>query len=105
MEPICPFITYELWTKIYSNDDTAKTKTFPSISNEYYEMISLTQKLIQFNSEVWNKKKVTISSITKKPLSLKDQIKIVIPDELSLFKSDLIAMHNIVIDENTTKSS
>jgi len=105
LEPICPFITYELWTKIYSNDDTVKTKTFPSISNEYYEMVSLTQKLIQFNSEVWNKKKVTISSITKKPLSLKDQIKIVIPDELSLFKSDLIAMHNIVIDENTTKSS
>jgi valyl-tRNA synthetase len=67
-------------------------------------MTSLTQKLIQFNSEVWNKKKVTISNITGKPLSLKDQIKIDIPAELSLFKSDLIAMHNIIIDESTTKS-
>jgi valyl-tRNA synthetase len=58
-----------------------------------------TQKIIKFNSEIWNRKKETISNITNKPLSLKDSIKIRIPDELELFKYDLVAMHNI-IEEN-----
>jgi valyl-tRNA synthetase len=59
-------------------------------------MTSLTQKLVKFNSEIWNKKKETVSSITNKPLSLKDPIKITIPNELELFSNDLVAMHNII---------
>lgn len=96
LEPICPFITYELWTKIYLNKKIINQKRFPETNNEFYEMTSLTQKLVKFNSEIWNKKKETISSITNKPLSLKDPIKITIPIELESFSSDLIAMHNII---------
>jgi valyl-tRNA synthetase len=61
-------------------------------------MTKFTQKIIQFNSEVWNRKKETISDITNKPLSLKDPIKIKIPQELESFGRDLVAMHNIVGD-------
>ncbi len=96
LEPICPFITYELWTKIYLNNKIITQKRFPKITNEFQEMTLFTQKIIQFNSEIWNKKKETISNITNKPLSLKDPIKIIIPNELELFSSDLIAMHNIL---------
>jgi valyl-tRNA synthetase len=96
LEPICPFITYELWTKIYLNNKIIVQKRFPKITDGFQEMTSFTQKIIQFNSEIWNKKKETISNITNKPLSLKDPIKIIIPNELELFSSDLIAMHNIL---------
>ncbi len=99
LEPICPFITYELWTKIYKNKKIISQKKFPEINNEFQDMESFTQKIIKFNSEIWNRKKETISNITNKPLSLKDSIKIRIPDELELFKYDLVAMHNI-IEEN-----
>ncbi len=96
LEPICPFITYELWTKIYLNNKIIVQKRFPKITDGFQEMTLFTQKIIQFNSEIWNKKKETISNITNKPLSLKDPIKIIIPNELELFSSDLIAMHNIL---------
>jgi valyl-tRNA synthetase len=98
LEPICPFITYELWTKIYENKKIISQKKFPEINNEFHDMALFTQKIIQFNSEIWNKKKETISDITNKPLSLKDSIKIRIPEELELFKRDLIAMHNVIED-------
>jgi valyl-tRNA synthetase len=96
LEPICPFITYELWTKIYLDKKIIDNKRFPKQDNESYEMITLTQKLVKFNSEIWNKKKETISSNTNKPLSLKDPIKTTIPTELEIFRDDLIAMHNII---------
>ncbi len=95
LEPICPFIVYELWTKIYNNKKIINQKEFPEINNEFQDMLSFTQKIIKFNSEIWNRKKETISNVTNKPLSLKDSIETRIPDELELFKCDLIAMHNI----------
>ena len=98
LEPICPFITYELWTKVYLNKKIIEEKRFPKTDNEFHEMTLLTNKLIKFNSEIWNKKKETISTTTKKPLSLKDPIKSIIPNELELFRNDLIAMHNIIQD-------
>ena len=54
--------------------------------------------IIKFNSEIWNKKKETLSSVTNKPLSLKDPIKTQIPSELELFRDDLIMMHNIIVE-------
>lgn len=100
LEPISPFITYELWTKIYENKKIVMQQTkFPEIINEFKEMIPLTQDIIKFNSEVWNKKKETVSKITNKPLSLKDPIHIEIPQQLQPFKEDLIKMHNIVLEE------
>ena len=97
-EPICPFITYELWTKIYQNNDIVNQKRFPKTINKNQEMTQFTQKIIQFNSEIWNRKKETISAITNKPLSLKDPIKMRIPLELEPFGRDLAAMHNIIDD-------
>jgi valyl-tRNA synthetase len=87
-----------LWTKVYLNKKIIEEKRFPKTDNEFHEMTLLTNKLIKFNSEIWNKKKETISATTKKPLSLKDPIKIIIPNELELFSNDLIAMHNIIQD-------
>ena len=51
-------------------------------------MSEMTQLLSEFNSKVWNEKK-------QKELSLKDSIKIDVPETLSQFKKDLIAMHNL----------
>jgi hypothetical protein len=59
------------------------------------EMTKYTKAIIDFNSMVWNKKKETISKETGKPLSLKDPIDISVPPELSQFKEDLKAMHNL----------
>lgn len=47
------------------------------------------QKLMDFNSDVWKTKK-------ENGKSLRDEIKIEIPNELQRYKRDLIAMHNIV---------
>ena len=43
LEPICPFITYELWTKIYLNKKIIQEKRFPKINNEFHEMTLSTQ--------------------------------------------------------------
>ena len=99
LEPISPFITYELWKKIYEDGEmVSEQKKIPSVEKEYDTFISSTQHIIKFNSEIWNKKKETISSVTNKPLSLKDPIKTQIPSELELFKDDLIMMHNIIVE-------
>lgn len=99
LEPLCPFISYELWTKIYENKNiNSNHRKLPTIDKEYDLFLSSTQDIIKFNSEIWNKKKITISEITKKPLSLKDSIKAKIPTELEPFKEDLITMHNLVME-------
>ena len=53
-------------------------------------MTNMTQVIVEFNSKVWNEKK-------QNNLSLKDSIKIDIPENLNQFKKDLIAMHNLEI--------
>ena len=53
-----------------------------------YKRQEYTQKIIEFNSKVWNEKKT-------KSLSLKDSIEMKVPEELELVKNDLIAMHNL----------
>jgi hypothetical protein len=58
-------------------------------------MAKHTGPITDFNSEVWNKKKETILENTRKPLSLKDRIRISIPAGLEPFKEDLQMMHNI----------
>jgi len=99
LEPISPFITYELWKKIYEDEEiVSEQKKIPTVEKEYDALVSSTQHIIKFNSEIWNKKKETLSSVTNKPLSLKDPIKIQIPSELESFKDDLILMHNIIVE-------
>lgn len=94
LAPICPFITDELWRKLYSKT-SIHVERFPPMSNVYGVYEKYTKGIIDFNSFVWNKKKETISSETGKPLSLKDKINIKIPSDLNSFIDDLVYMHNI----------
>ena len=96
LAPICPFITEELWTKIYSAK-SIHVQHLPDFSQgDYHELSKYTGLITDFNSKVWNKKKETISEKTGKPLSLKDPVEISIPTELNLFKKDLRLMHNLI---------
>ena len=94
LAPICPFITEELWTTMYSTKSIHQ-QHMPQSQNFYKEMTRYTRPIIDFNSMVWNKKKQTISKETGKPLSLKDFVDIDVPADLELFKNDLQIMHNL----------
>jgi valyl-tRNA synthetase len=95
LAPICPFITEELWTKLYSVKSIHSQHLPESINGDYQELLKYTGPITDFNSKVWNKKKETILEKTGKPLSLKDPICVPIPAGLELFKSDLKMMHNL----------
>ena len=86
--PIMPFITEELWTKIYSEKSIHLQGMYRGEKADA-ELLKYTKMITDFNSLVWNKKKETISKETGKPLSLKDPIAIPVPAELELFKQDL----------------
>ena len=86
LAPITPLITEHLWLTLYSKNSIHKEQ-LPEIEN-VEDMTAMTQPIIEFNSRVWNEKK-------QNNLSLKDSIKIEIPEKLDQFKKDLIAMHNL----------
>ena len=88
LAPITPFITEHLWQTLYSKNSIHKEQ-LPKIEN-IEDMTNMTQTIVEFNSKVWNEKK-------QNNLSLKDSIKIEIPENLNQFKKDLIAMHNLEI--------
>jgi valyl-tRNA synthetase len=94
LAPICPFITEELWTKMYSST-SVHLHQMPKTEIYYPEMTKFTGLITNFNSMIWNKKKGTILKETGKMLSLKDSIDIIVPPELELFKDDLQTMHNL----------
>ena len=94
LAPMCPFITEELWTKMYGTQ-SIHLQHMPKEQIYYLEMRKYTHYITEFNSRVWNKKKQTISRKTGKPLSLKDSIDITVPTELNIFKKDLCIMHNL----------
>ena len=89
LAPITPLITEHLWLTLYSKNSIHKEQ-LPEIEN-VENMTSMTQPIIEFNSRVWNEKK-------QNNLSLKDSIKIEIPENLNQFKKDLVAMHNLEIN-------
>ena len=86
LAPITPFITEHLWQTLYSKNSIHKEQ-LPKIEN-IEDMTNMTQVIVEFNSKVWNEKK-------QNNLSLKDSIKIDIPENLVQFSKDLIAMHNL----------
>jgi valyl-tRNA synthetase len=98
LAPICPFITEELWTKIYSTK-SIHTEHLPEFlpGEDNQELCKYTGPITEFNSEVWNKKKETILEKTGKALSLRDPIHISVPRELEPFKTDLQLMHNLIV--------
>lgn len=94
LSPICPFITEEIWTKMYS-DKSIHLQKMPKSETEYQDLTKYTKSILEFNSMVWTKKKGTISPETGKPLSLKDPIQIAVPTTLISFAPDLRKMHNL----------
>ena len=93
--PICPFITDKLWQTLYSSESIHK-QIFPKTNDLFKEFEKYTEKIIEFNSHVWNKKKNSINPNTGKPLSLKDSTRITVPTELIEFERDLKTMHNLI---------
>ncbi len=93
LAPITPFITEYLWHKLYS-DKSIHVQTLPDSKGTKYDEHT-TNQITEFNSTVWNNKR-------SQGLSLKDQIEIDIPATLAPFRSDLIAMHNIVYTDDNT---
>lgn len=89
LAPITPFITEYLWKTLYSSDSIHKQLQVKSESIQ--EQSKITKEITEFNSKVWNEKKL-------KNLSLKDSIKIIIPESLEHFRKDLKSMHNL--DDN-----
>ena len=88
LAPITPFITDYLWQTLYSKNSIHKESQVDEETTD--DLTEYTQKIIEFNSKVWNEKK-------QNNLTLKDSIKIDIPENLNQFKKDLIAMHNLEI--------
>ncbi|MCV0413159.1 valine--tRNA ligase [Nitrosarchaeum sp.] len=86
LAPITPFITEYLWKTLYSSDSIHKQHQVKSESIP--EQSKITKEITEFNSKVWNEKKL-------KNLSLKDSIKIAIPESLEYFRKDLKSMHNL----------
>ena len=87
LAPITPFITEELWLRIYSKSSIHE-QAFPPRDSWNKEYLKFEKPLFDFNSAVWNEKK-------SKGLSLKEPITFAVPDDLKLFAADLRAMHNL----------
>ena len=86
LAPITPFITDYLWQNLYSNKTIHKER-LPEKGN-YEDWTEFTKNIVEFNSDVWNKKK-------ELGLSLKDSVDFEIPLNLSQFAKDLKTMHNL----------
>ena len=87
LAPITPFITEYLWKELYSKESIHKQKQIKSENLE--DQSKITKEITEFNSKVWNEKK-------SQNLSLKDSIKVEIPEILEPFKKDLRSMHNLL---------
>jgi valyl-tRNA synthetase len=85
--PITPFISDTIWKELYSNEPVHYQK-MPENSSVDDEMLSLGEKLMEFDSRVWAIKK-------EKGISLREKINMDVPEGLKLFGEDLIKMHNI----------
>ncbi len=84
--PIIPFITDYVWRKLYGKK-SIHLEPFPKPEWDY-GLSRMTEKIVNFNTEVWKRKK-------EKGLSLKAEVKVRIPKELRPFEDDLKKMHNI----------
>ncbi|MDG7039011.1 MAG: valine--tRNA ligase [Nitrososphaerota archaeon] len=85
--PFIPMMSDRIFTTLYSSTSIHK-EMFPSKPTVEKDLSYLTDRLLEFNSYVWNYKK-------ERKLALKDPISLKIPDELKPFERDLRAMHNI----------
>lgn len=98
LAPMTPFISEELWSKMYSEKKSSiHHQQLPAAKEgKDAEFAKYTKAITDFNSQVWNNKKETVSKETGKPMSLKDPIEIAVPEELAPFAADLASMHNLI---------
>ena len=89
LAPITPFITEHLWKLLYSNGDGSIHTQRQVTPEDIKEQPSVTKDISEFNSKVWNEKKA-------QNLSLKDSVRMEIPQSLEPFKKDLKSMHNLL---------
>ncbi|MDI6806274.1 MAG: valine--tRNA ligase [Candidatus Aenigmarchaeota archaeon] len=87
LAPIIPFITDHIWRSLYSKKSIHREIFLKKVKVDK-KWAKFTEKLIDFNSQVWNEKK-------RRKLSLKSEIDIKVPPELQPFEKDLKAMHNL----------
>ena len=93
LAPIAPFITEHLWQALYSEGGgSIHAEALPSARGgaeaRRGRQAGITRALADFNSAVWNAKKA-------RGLSLKDRIRMDVPDALAGFRGDLEAMHSL----------
>ncbi len=86
LAPVTPFVTDVLWRQLYG-EKSVHREMFPEAAWST-EASEYTERLLEFNSKVWNEKK-------SKGLSLKAPIVVEMPKDLQGFSLDLKAMHNI----------
>lgn len=86
LAPIIPHMTDFIARQLY-HKFSIHTEEFPEPESKT-KLAELTPKILEFNSNVWNKKK-------ESGISLKDPIELEIPKELKVFEKDLKAMHNL----------
>lgn len=87
LAPISPGISDYIWRVLYSQE-SIHSQMFPEPDHRFKEYTKYTDKIMNFNSHVWNTKK-------NQGLSLKDPITMEIPEELEEFAEDLKAMHKL----------
>ena len=86
LAPICPFITDRIYRDVYGK--TIHKELLPITRPDWEIMEKPTKIIIEFNSQIWKKKK-------EQSLSLNAEFKAEIPMELEMFKEDLRAMHHL----------
>ncbi len=84
--PMLPLITEKLWKGTYGKESIHK-QTYPELPKDY-KMSEYTDKIIAFDSSVWNAKK-------EKGLKNKDQINFEIPKDLQQFSRDIMSLHSL----------
>ena len=88
--PICPFFSHYLSSTLYKRS-AVDAETFPLISLDFdaNNWTSLTESVMQFNSEVWKLKK-------DEGLSLNSEISgVSIPNDLTALETSLTRMHKL----------
>jgi valyl-tRNA synthetase len=91
LAPITPFITDFVYDKLYAKSgESIHSTQFPSAKLRLQEgqerPEEVTRQIKEFNSRIWNEKKAS-------GLSLKEGIRMQLPDNLKKFEKDLTAMH------------
>jgi valyl-tRNA synthetase len=89
MAPIIPGITDYIWRHIYNKESIHSLEFGDYKSFLLKKKLEQGEKLMEFNSYVWKKKK-------QEGIRMKEGIKVKVPQELKEFSLDLKKMHNLL---------